>query len=1030
MRKALVIVLGVCFLALFIGSVSARDVKNAEKHVYRDWTESEFPTEIEQGARMFTSAAVDTYCIVWYDFETANWQGWTRQDLTAQVDTFAHVDDFAGLGGGSHGLLTAIEGSQSLWCGARPNAADDYLCSWENPPGYGNNWNQMLMTTPFSFTGGIIFGYHGRFSGEPAYDFTYVEYDAGEGNWIELAAYDQVDTDTIMSHEILLSLAQTKIRFHFDADGAWSDQDGLWDTDGAFVVDSLIINDQFTTVNAEYFETASVGDKGAGIWWGDVEAPYGMYSGFWNKLEDKDPCGENFQTQIVFFVGSPYPSGSYPTLFDTPFCLGGGGTEAPCQNELIISPKLDMGMYSSLCNEVQDTAIPPADLAQMGGAVLRFTVYRDIPKPNLVFYTWGVRNYDVSGCPGQWLDRNYVYYGPEMDYLFTTQDVSDLVTEDEIQLSLGCVDMCDIWYLEEGNCAEHTATPWVDNIRFYRYNALGPQWSWRDLDIFQDNFPSEMAIESLIRADAANDLYPTDDIRRTPGDSAVINCTAPLAGSLALDNGIAAVYCHIRATYIGDPLSPKTPPSGAILQGDVGTYQNMEGLWTVIQCDSARAGSAGNTVDDKYAVDMNDSLFTRGFQVDYYFKALDVDAYTSTLPRRAESHGVFFEWTCLPTLGSDILYVDDFHGRGTLEGNVETYMDPSFRAVITPDNYPDRYDVNNPSSMVGNGPGSRALVNHLVASYKKVIWDSGNLEDGTICTGDPGVSGKSPDCQLLEQWLELSEDERGLWVMGDDVAQDLDIQASGCATNLMSNYCGVGLVNGSYYELTGGRVAGGVITPKVWTVPSDAPLLNPNPLHPDSFFVDGGCAVINEFDCLEPATESARVALKYPDYLDTEYYAAIWNISETASQYTIRTMWFGFSFMYIRDAAAPGPGDGMVRNRIMAAIVEWMGNDIEGNITHDETPAAYKLAQNFPNPFNPSTTIMFDMRTKGNVSLKIYNVAGQLVRTLVNGVKNAGPHKLTWDGRNNSGVAVASGVYFYKMETKDFSQTKKMIMLR
>ena len=88
------------------------------------------------------------------------------------------------------------------------------------------------------------------------------------------------------------------------------------------------------------------------------------------------------------------------------------------------------------------------------------------------------------------------------------------------------------------------------------------------------------------------------------------------------------------------------------------------------------------------------------------------------------------------------------------------------------------------------------------------------------------------------------------------------------------------------------------------------------------------------------------------------------------------------------------------------------------------------LAQNFPNPFNPSTTIKFDLKDKGFVTLKVYNVAGQLVRTLVNGVKDANPYTVTWDGKNDRGGAVASGIYFYKMETKDFSQTKKMVMLR
>jgi flagellar hook assembly protein FlgD len=64
------------------------------------------------------------------------------------------------------------------------------------------------------------------------------------------------------------------------------------------------------------------------------------------------------------------------------------------------------------------------------------------------------------------------------------------------------------------------------------------------------------------------------------------------------------------------------------------------------------------------------------------------------------------------------------------------------------------------------------------------------------------------------------------------------------------------------------------------------------------------------------------------------------------------------------------------------------------------------------------------------VRIKIYNVAGELVRTLVDEMKNAGAYSIAWDGRNNAGSDVASGIYFYKMETKDFSQSRKMVMLR
>ena len=87
---------------------------------------------------------------------------------------------------------------------------------------------------------------------------------------------------------------------------------------------------------------------------------------------------------------------------------------------------------------------------------------------------------------------------------------------------------------------------------------------------------------------------------------------------------------------------------------------------------------------------------------------------------------------------------------------------------------------------------------------------------------------------------------------------------------------------------------------------------------------------------------------------------------------------------------------------------------------------------NYPNPFDTMTTIRYSVPRDGHVSLKIYNVAGQLVRTLVN--KDQAPRAegftVRWNGRNDAGTPVSSGVYFYKLMTKNFTQTKKMVLLK
>lgn len=93
-------------------------------------------------------------------------------------------------------------------------------------------------------------------------------------------------------------------------------------------------------------------------------------------------------------------------------------------------------------------------------------------------------------------------------------------------------------------------------------------------------------------------------------------------------------------------------------------------------------------------------------------------------------------------------------------------------------------------------------------------------------------------------------------------------------------------------------------------------------------------------------------------------------------------------------------------------------------------PSGYELSQNYPNPFNPNTTISFTIPTSENVSLTIYNVRGQVVKTLVNDSRSAGTHNIQWDGLNNFGQKVASGIYIYTLRTSNFTESKKMTMLK
>ena len=93
-------------------------------------------------------------------------------------------------------------------------------------------------------------------------------------------------------------------------------------------------------------------------------------------------------------------------------------------------------------------------------------------------------------------------------------------------------------------------------------------------------------------------------------------------------------------------------------------------------------------------------------------------------------------------------------------------------------------------------------------------------------------------------------------------------------------------------------------------------------------------------------------------------------------------------------------------------------------------PIKNELLKNYPNPFNPETTISFILQKDSHVSLDIYNIRGQKVKSLVSDFKTSGNHQVIWRGTDENGLSVSNGIYFYKMQTRDFTATKRMLLLK
>jgi hypothetical protein len=131
-------------------------------------------------------------------------------------------------------------------------------------------------------------------------------------------------------------------------------------------------------------------------------------------------------------------------------------------------------------------------------------------------------------------------------------------------------------------------------------------------------------------------------------------------------------------------------------------------------------------------------------------------------------------------------------------------------------------------------------------------------------------------------------------------------------------------------------------------------------------------------------------------------------------------------------------------------ILTLTGKEIGGSVEHDvviflevqeatdvgdladnpNTPKSFALFQNHPNPFNPETNISFALPVRTYASLIVYNIEGKKVRTLASREMDVGAHTVHWNGRDEAGNPVASGIYFYRLKTRDFDQTQKMVLMK
>jgi hypothetical protein len=557
--------------------------------------------------------------------------------------------------------------------------------------------------------------------------------------------------------------------------------------------------------------------------------------------------------------------------------------------------------------------------------------------------------------------------------------------------------------------------------------SIGAMWDVDARQLFHDNFPSDGSLTGWVRMDMAQDILPPWELSIQPGDSLAIGMSAqqgllqgfwprlqtpPHEGVLGTDSlyGGAAIYMLVRSSG---------GHTGTEISGDPVRWPviEVEDGWTTILMDTAYTDTMGvNPVVGKYCVDLNDGLFAPPDSVKFYFSAIDTGGQVTywsercgSVENETEVRSQAMEVQCLPTGNSEILYVEASGDEG------QAYFEIAFEILgITP----DRYDVREPSSYAGNSLASRASHDQLTGAYRTIIWSTGSVDSGTVGDGT-GNPRKEDDFDLLSYFLDTNaaSSRAGVYFSGDDLAEEWMHLAGASAVDFRNVWMPYALIDGDHRS---GHPGSPLCIGESGSMFDHASGV-------DTLIAFGDGPTPSDFDVISPQS-SSELQMTYEGTGSPNDGCVLANTEANSVGNLASVVLSGFSFHSIRDDRTTMLPDHIHHLLDILRFLEWNLDDPTG--VAEAVEYVNSLAHNYPNPFNPTTTIRFSLRERVHVSLTIYNVRGQRVRTLVDEERGPGVYTERWDGVGNQGDPVASGVYFCRMVTKGFASTRKLVIVK
>jgi hypothetical protein len=942
------------------------------------------------------------------------WQGWESEDFT-----------FNGVEAWNVSSERVLDGAYSMVCGVDVEVPGGYNF------GYGNLWRNPLV---FKYevddpgeSSTVRITARMRVDTEPEYDYVYLQVYRTEGwtNIAEEAVWDgtrtyNIDfTATIDPNDYTgPSYDELWVRWYFESDGGWSDEDGDFESDGPCWLDNLAVIVDGTEVDYEDFE-----DGVSDHWVEEVVGGVGDFAQLYSGLQDLDPCRSNTSVQVAFVDDGLVVPGTGGTQCTT-WCYGPGGY-------IVNNTGGMLGPDYYIENGILSPPIAWPENAD--AAELIFGVYMHepmTPSSGGTMYVWWVRSttsedpYDLKFEDWQW--DNTVWFGPPV-YQNHPIDLNTYLTPGRrwFQIRL------EVW--EAGRFFDvfgfdGTPHPYFDNIRVLAYPYGGPALNYDPLFNAQDNFPEigDLDFGNLamnhIRFDMARNISPTADNRNDPGDSLFVDVVPVRAGS-TLDE-MPRMVVRMKANDLFRPY--RSLPAG--FTSTEGFFEDGADLIEGAVYGDSTYNNLGTLVEDRYHFDLPDTgFFYPGDVIHYYYEAYDNlagDIGHTMLPGDTTGFASFqhdlnyhSDFICrgLPTLFTNvageqpkILLWNDFGSRG---GENEWYFALKGCGMYEGVDY-DIYHTNAPDASEGNGLGGRAT-SAVLDGYDILLYTAGNLLNNLLSSG-VYASDPSQDIQVVDAWFLRGN--KKAFMTGDNLFFDLQNQGA-LGQAFTNNYLGAQFISNEVRNYIAGQTA------PIVRAASDNGIFETA----DYWLAYGGCLGINAFDAIEPIANGIRLAEFTDENGNTgvySYAAALYHYNTTTDTEVI-TM--PYDFMFAQNAPGYEPPSGLIglsaRTLMLRDILNHFGMQLEAPIGVGDTPVAQHLDMRaYPNPFNPKTTLELSLPRAGQVSVKIFNVRGELIKTLVDGNLQAGMHQLTWDGTDRNGARSASGVYF--AETRAVGQTK------